>query len=234
VSRRAIAVGLVLAFVAGALILYAYGRSLWVPILRRIAGRRTVEQVVAELREAEARLAARFVRAGGAYPPRSVILVGLKAERRLELWADGRHVADYAVLAASGGPGPKLRDGDRQVPEGIYAVEGLNPNSSYHLSIKLDYPNAGDRAQAARDGRADLGGDIFIHGKAASIGCLAMGDEAIEELFLLVATVGRENVRVVLVPRDLTVAPEPQASPPWVAALYRDLADELRRLRADP
>jgi len=71
-------------------------------------------------------------------------------------------VADYRITAASGTAGPKLREGDRQVPEGIYRIVGLNPNSRYHLSMKLDYPNAFDRHQAARDGRARPGSDIFI------------------------------------------------------------------------
>lgn len=91
------------------------------------------------------------------------------------------------MLAASGGPGPKLREGDLQVPEGVYRLTAFNPNSSYHLSLRVDYPNAEDRAAEDRavarsDRRTSLGGDIFIHGKAVSIGCLAIGDPGIEEL----------------------------------------------------
>jgi murein L,D-transpeptidase YafK len=71
---------------------------------------------------------------------------------------------------ASGKAGPKLREGDGQVPEGIYRIDGLNPNSSYHLSLKLNYPNDFDLEQARTEGRTELGGDIFIHGKAVSIG----------------------------------------------------------------
>jgi L,D-transpeptidase catalytic domain len=84
-------------------------------------------------------------------------------------------IHSYSVLVASGHNGPKLREGDRQVPEGFYRITSLNPNSSYHLSIKLNYPNAFDQQHADEEGRDRLGGDIFIHGKAASIGCLAMG-----------------------------------------------------------
>ncbi|RYF37241.1 MAG: hypothetical protein EOO38_26635, partial [Cytophagaceae bacterium] len=126
------------------------------------------------------------------YPPRQVVLVFLKSEKTLSLFAAGaagqpKAVKTYPVLAASGKPGPKLRDGDRQVPEGIYRIESLNPNSAYHLSLRLNYPNEDDLRYARLDRRTNLGGDIMIHGKRASIGCLAIGDESIEEIFTLAA-----------------------------------------------
>jgi hypothetical protein len=133
---------------------------------------------------ARARLADDFGAAGVTYPPAEVTLIAVKDEARLEVWArrDGgwAWIADYPVLAASGGAGPKLREGDGQVPEGVYAIDWLNPRSAYHLSLHVDYPNALDRAHAATDGRAALGGAIMIHGSDVSIGCLAMGDPAIE------------------------------------------------------
>jgi murein L,D-transpeptidase YafK len=139
-------------------------------------------------------------------------------------------VRSWAVLAASGGAGPKLREGDRQVPEGVYRIDQLNPNSAYHLSLRIDYPNAVDRAQAARDGRQRLGGDIFIHGKDVSVGCLAIGDEAIEELFWLAATVGKDAFTVVIAPTDLRRSPPPEPrGPAWVMDLYRDLQRELEK-----
>ncbi len=71
----------------------------------------------------------------------------LKQERRVELYAQNsvaesswRFIRSYPILAASGHLGPKLREGDWQVPEGIYAVESLNPNSHYHLALHVDYP----------------------------------------------------------------------------------------------
>ena len=107
-------------------------------------------------------------------------------------------------------------------------LEVWAPASSYHLSIRVDYPNAFDRARGAEDGRATLGGDIYIHGKAVSIGCLAIGDQNIEELFTLVADVGLPNARIVIAPaRPLAV---PEGAPSWTAGLYRDIARELARL----
>ena len=75
------------------------------------------------------------------------------------------------VLGMSGKLGPKLGEGDRQVPEGIHRVESLNPNSLYHLALRVGYPNEEDRKHAAQEGRTNLGSDIMIHGKNSSIGC---------------------------------------------------------------
>jgi hypothetical protein len=200
----------------------------------------TVEAVVAQLgTNAELRLGPFFQQARLPYPPRRVHLLAFKQERRLELWADSggapAFVRSYPLLAASGGGGPKLLEGDLQVPEGIYRVVALNPLSSYHLSMKLDYPNAFDREKAAAEGRTRPGSDIFIHGKDVSEGCLAVGDRSIEDLFVLVARVGLPNVRVLIAPNDLRRAKPPsqlKVRPTWLPELYGALAAELRRFRA--
>jgi hypothetical protein len=174
-----------------------------------------------------------FDRARIPYPPRQVSILVFKRERRVAVWAtDGnawRFIRDYPILAASGHAGPKLREGDRQVPEGLYRVAGLNPNSSYHLSLLVDYPNAFDRQMALREKRTRLGGDIFMHGKAASIGCVAIGDVAIEDVFTLVAETGLCNVRLIIAPNDLRAAGAPlaESAPAWVAQLYRTIAAAL-------
>jgi hypothetical protein len=169
------------------------------------------------------------------YPPARVTLLALKAEKRLEVFAataDGpwRFLADYPILAASGGPGPKLREGDRQVPEGLYDIPLLNPNSLFHVSLRVGYPDAEDRARGKADGRDRLGGDIMIHGGAASIGCLAMGDPAAEDLFTLAA---RAKTRVAILPADFRAgAPDPTGAPAWMAGRYlrlRAAAAELKR-----
>lgn len=196
----------------------------------------TVDDRVAQLgTRVDARLRPLFERCGLAYPPAEIALLAFKDTRELEVYARASAqqawtcVTTYAVHGASGGLGPKLQEGDRQVPEGVYALEYLNPNSRFHLSLKLDYPNAFDRRMGEADGRADLGSDIMIHGGASSIGCLAMGDAAVEDLFILAARVGIERVRVVICPadfragRDVPVA----AQPPWTPALYADLRAAL-------
>ncbi len=181
------------------------------------------------------RLRPLFEKNSVAYPPARITLIGLKEEKQLELWAGNatgpmRLLKTYPIKAASGGPGPKLREGDRQVPEGIYAIESLNPNSRYHLALRVNYPNAFDRAQAQKEGRSNLGGDIMIHGKAVSIGCLAMGDSAAEEIFILGALTGIENIQVLLCPADLRRGefPPPPAAPVWTTEVYRTLKTALK------
>lgn len=178
---------------------------------------RTVEQVIAALGDAmDGRLRPDFHRAGAEYPPPRLVMVAYKAEKRLDLHASDargtlRWVRSYPILGASGGRGPKLREGDGQVPEGFYGIELLNPNSRFHLSLRVNYPNAEDVARAREEGRdpATLGGDIMIHGGSASIGCLAMGDRAVEELFVLVHRTGLARVELILTPCDLReFAPE--------------------------
>jgi hypothetical protein len=190
--------------------------------------------------QARARLAPYFATAHVAYPPARLTLVGLKDEKTLEVYAGGANqkpqlIRSYPILAASGGPGPKLREGDQQVPEGMYGIESLNPNSSFHLSLRINYPNAFDREQAAREGRTNLGGDIMIHGGAASVGCLAMGDEAAEDLFVLAADTGIANIAVILSPVDFRKnrsVPGSGAIPAWTAALYQTIQSNLNELPA--
>jgi murein L,D-transpeptidase YafK len=208
---------------------------------RDIRGRGTVQQRLRQYAPAvQQRLNASFKTANVPYPPRRLIFVGLKGEKVLQLWAAGpkppfKLICTYPILAASGRLGPKLQEGDLQVPEGLYRIESLNPNSRFHLSLRLNYPNEFDRARAKRDGRTNLGGDIMIHGSNVSIGCLAMGDEAAEDLFVLTALVGRENVSVILSPVDLgtTMLPElPYPLPPWTDILYDQIRRELSKLSA--
>jgi murein L,D-transpeptidase YafK len=133
---------------------------------------------------------ARALEAAGVPHPRALLLRVFKDERVLEMWAAAApggsfvHVGDHAVCASSGGPGPKARTGDGQVPEGLYRVTTLNPWSRFHLSLRLDYPNAADRARNPGVPPSALGGEIFIHGDCVTIGCVPIGDEAIEEVYL--------------------------------------------------
>ncbi len=191
---------------------------------------------------ASSRLAEKFLAAGAAWPPAEATFLALKDTRALELY--GRSVGGawtfvhrYKVLAASGGSGPKLRKGDRQVPEGIYKISYLNPESRYHVSMRLNYPNAFDRQKAVAEGRKELGGDIMIHGKALSAGCLAMGDEAAEELFVLADRVGLAHVKVVIVPADFRrdgLQPPKPGAPAWLGQLYAELATEMSAYKAPP
>lgn len=194
-------------FIPG-IILYVYGRSLWFPIYLKLRGLRTVSEVQQKI-EADVlkRLYQDFNQSGIQLPLNRLCIIGLKEEKKLEIWGmkddTWIFIKEYPFTASSGTLGPKLKEGDRQIPEGIYRVESLNPNSRYHLSIKLDYPNAFDKAKGKMDGRIDLGGDIFIHGKAVTIGCIPIGDAGIEELFYLVNKTGKNNIIVIIAPYNM-------------------------------
>ncbi len=138
-----------------------------------------------------------------------VFLRAMKEERVLELWLRGdsgwQLWRSYSIAAASGDLGPKLREGDGQVPEGFYRVTSaqLNPASRYHLAMNLGYPNEYDRHHQR------TGSFIMIHGRAVSVGCLAMTDPWIEEIYLLVAEAlvqGQPEVPVHLFPFRLSEA----------------------------
>lgn len=144
-----------------------------------------------------AEMEAAFQAAKAAWPPRGIFLRAFKADAVVELWAAPAvrggawvKVRDFAVCARSGELGPKRRVGDYQVPEGFYTINRFNPMSSYHLSLGLDYPHIGDRARTPRG--VSPGGDIFVHGKCVTIGCLPLQDDPIEALYV-VAVEARDN-----------------------------------------
>ena len=171
--------------------------------------------------------------------PQALKIVVLKEEKRLELWGIGRDgsadcIKTYRILSASGKRGPKLREGDLQVPEGDYAVESLHPNSLFYLALRVNYPSDEDIAAAKAEGRdpAGLGSDIMIHGAGGSVGCVAVTDNSIEEVFYLAAKVGLPNVRLLLCPCDFRDDPVPETTaPPWLKSRYLHLAEELARLK---
>ena len=177
-------------------------------VLLRLRNKRTVSACLEEYGPiVRQRLITDFVAGGVFFPPTKLILIAFKDRKVLEVWAADKKgkfsfIREYPILAMSGYPGPKLQEGDMQVPEGIYRVSYLNPNSMFHLSLKLNYPNFFDKRMARLDGRENLGGDIMIHGGAQSIGCIAIGDEAIEDVFVLVAEAGLRNAKVIISPTD--------------------------------
>ncbi|MGZ5019497.1 MAG: L,D-transpeptidase family protein [Chthoniobacterales bacterium] len=200
---------------------------------------KTIEDRVATYGEiVQQRLAPKFVAAGLSYPPNRLVFIGIKKDRVLEVYAanvesEFRFVCSYPVLAASGTLGPKLREGDLQVPEGIYRVRELNPNSLYHLSIWIDYPNEFDLARAKEEGRTEPGSEIMIHGSQHSRGCLAVGDEVSEDLFVLTALAGIENTTVILTPIDFrkdSLGELPSGAPSWSREIYDQIKAELVKL----
>ncbi|MBB4038487.1 murein L,D-transpeptidase YafK [Microvirga flocculans] len=122
--------------------------------------------------------------AKGMSPGDPILMRAYKKESEIEVWKRGRD-GKYALLKTypmcrwSGQLGPKIREGDRQAPEGFYAITPaqMNPNSAYYLSFDTGFPNAYDRAH----GRT--GAHLMVHGSCSSSGCFAMTDEAIAEVY---------------------------------------------------
>ena len=122
-----------------------------------------------------------------------------KLEAILEVWIKPKDsyilFKRYRICAFSGDLGPKLKEGDRQAPEGFYRVKKhqLNPNSKYHLSFNLGYPNRYDRSHNR------TGSYLMVHGACASVGCYAMTDEKIEEIYSLVSNALKKGQKYVQV-----------------------------------
>lgn len=120
-----------------------------------------------------------------------------KSERRLELLREGKVIRSYKIALGGNPIGPKRRQGDQRTPEGEYRIDYRNAQSSYHLSLHINYPNATDRAESAKLG-VRTGGDIFIHGLPNSypletapkvdwtLGCIALDNAEIKEIWQLV------------------------------------------------
>lgn len=121
-----------------------------------------------------------------------------KAARRLVVYRGDLALKEYRVALGFAPIGAKVREGDGKTPEGVFRIDRVNAQSSYHLSLGLDYPQVADRDRAAAGGY-DAGGDIFIHGQPNGLqdkqlsktdwtsGCIALSDTDIREIFAAVA-----------------------------------------------
>ncbi|MEX2129021.1 MAG: hypothetical protein WD871_12385 [Xanthobacteraceae bacterium] len=129
---------------------------------------------------------AALIEAKGMGKESPILLRIFKEEAELEIWKQNREgrfavLKTYPICRWSGELGPKIKEGDRQAPEGFYAItpELMNPRSSYYLAFNLGYPNEFDRVL----GRT--GAHLMVHGDCSSRGCYAMTDEQIQEIFAL-------------------------------------------------
>lgn len=131
-----------------------------------------------------------------------------KSERTLTMYSRGEKVKEYDVALGKNPVGNKMRRGDGRTPEGLYYINGRNPGSKYHLSLRISYPSTGDRARAARRG-VTPGGDIMIHGLPPAFatvgalhrqqdwteGCIAVTNAEIEEIWRAVPNGARILIR---------------------------------------
>ena len=148
-----------------------------------------------------------------------ILIRAFKKEAELEIWkqqADGQYtlLKTYPMCRWSGQLGPKVKEGDRQVPEGFYTITPgqMNPNSAYYLSFNVGYPNAYDRSHGYS------GGSIMVHGACSSAGCFSMTDEQIAEIYAIAREAFGGGQRAI----------QMQSLP------FRMNADNLARHRFDP
>jgi murein L,D-transpeptidase YafK len=134
-------------------------------------------------------------------PERADSVLILKKDHVLQLLAGGKVIKTYNVALGQGGLAAKEREGDGRTPEGHYVIDSRNPDSHYHMALHVSYPNADDRKRAAKLGVAP-GGAIMIHGLPKgqgwigaahrlhdwTLGCIAVTDSEIEEIWKLVPT----------------------------------------------
>lgn len=140
----------------------------------------------------------------------NILVLATKQEREFDVYVKKKTdkkfklFKSYEFCYLSGILGPKRKEGDLQVPEGFYHVNWFNPNSDYHLSLKINYPNASDRILSDKK---SPGGEIFIHGKCVSIGCIPLTDEKVNELYILAVEAtnnGQSKIPVYIFPFHLS------------------------------
>ena len=135
-----------------------------------------------------------------AWPPQELYIRSFKYDRILEVWVKGDNkesfklFKSYKVCMQSGTLGPKRLEGDYQMPEGFYYINEFNPNSNFHLSLGLNYPNASDKILSDY---LHPGNAIYIHGKCLSTGCIAIDNKPIEEVYLLASYVKDAGVEFI-------------------------------------
>jgi L,D-transpeptidase catalytic domain len=140
-----------------------------------------------------------------------------KAERKMYLISGNQVLKSYDVALGQRPEGDKLVEGDARTPEGSYMIDKRNPNSDYHLSIGISYPNEEDRETALALGRRP-GGDIFIHGANGkgrnkgdwTWGCIAVTNKEIEDVYAMV----RDGTPIHIFPSAAGPAPDPLAIDP--------------------
>ncbi|MCZ2394432.1 MAG: L,D-transpeptidase family protein [Chitinophagales bacterium] len=142
-------------------------------------------------------------------PLKNIFIRVFKDEKIMEVWGNNhgewKLIITYPICMIPGQLGPKIRQGDQQVPEGWYQINSVNPKSEFHLSMQINYPNAVDLVRSKNE--KDPGGDIFIHGNCVSVGCIPIEDSPMEEFFWLaiqsIYAYPEQAIQVLILPFDL-------------------------------
>lgn len=139
-----------------------------------------------------------------------MFLRAFKREEKIEVWIKEQGKTNFELLtsydfcSSSGSLGPKRKEGDRQIPEGVYYINHFNPVSNFHLSLGINYPNKSDKLLGDK---MHPGSAIYIHGNCVTIGCIPITDDKIKELYLMAIEAknnGQQEVPVHIFPDRLT------------------------------
>lgn len=169
---------------------------------------KSIPKITDLLNRKEDTLMKQFQSKGLKWPAKYVYIRSFKYDSQLEVWVKNEKsqpyklFKTYKVCALAGTLGPKRMQGDYQVPEGFYHINQFNPNSLYHLSLGLNYPNMSDRMLSDS---LQPGGDIFIHGSCVTTGCIPITNQQMEELYILAAHAknqGQDFIPVHIFPID--------------------------------
>ena len=168
----------------------AHGQTSVAPSFAFIDYQRSIPKITDVMNRRQDTLMKQFKEKGLEWPAKYIYIRSFKYDSQLEVWVKNTAAApyklfkSYKVCALAGTLGPKRMQGDYQVPEGMYRINEFNPNSQYHLSLGLNYPNASDRILSDS---LHPGGDIYIHGSCVTTGCIPVNNNQIEDLYLLTA-----------------------------------------------
>lgn len=167
---------------------------------------KTFARVADVFRRKEEGIKKEFKDKGLEWPAKYVYVRSFKLDSQLEVWVKSKKneafklFKTYKVCAMAGSLGPKRMQGDYQVPEGFYYINEFKPNSMYHLSLGLNYPNASDRMLSDS---LYPGGDIYIHGSCVTEGCIPITNDQIEDLYIITSYAhasGQEYIPVHIFP----------------------------------
>jgi murein L,D-transpeptidase YafK len=140
----------------------------------------------------------------------SLFIRAFKKEMKLEVWVKPKDNEKFTILhtydfcTTSGVYGPKRKDGDLQIPEGVYYINHFNPLSNFHLSLGISYPNESDKILSDKN---KPGGAIYIHGNCVTVGCIPITDDKIKELYILAVDArngGQDKIPVHIFPTKLS------------------------------
>lgn len=169
---------------------------------------KSIPKITDLLQRKQDTLMKQFKNKGLEWPAKYIYIRSFKYDSQLEVWVKNERsqpyklFKTYKICALAGTLGPKRMEGDYQVPEGFYHINEFNPNSLYHLSLGLNYPNMSDRMLSDS---TQPGGDIYIHGSCVTTGCIPITNQQIEELYILAAYAknqGQDFIPVHIFPID--------------------------------